>query len=148
MTHYSTSNVKLSNLQLNKLKYAIKNGTGVTLNRSSNIIGDCDDENNFSHKILLTNREVSSLRKVFSNGSSANMKFSKIQLHKIGQSGRFLGRFLGPLLKTGLPLIQNGLKPLAKRVLIPLGLMAAASATDAAIHKKMFVSATTTLKIS
>ena len=59
-------------------------------------------------------------------------------MHKIGQSGGFLGRLLGPLLKTGLPLIGNVLKPLAKSVLIPLGLTAAASATDAAIYKKMF----------
>ena len=53
-------------------------------------------------------------------------------LHKIGHSGRFLDRPFGPLLKTGLPLIGNVLKPLAKSVLIPLGLTAAASATDAA----------------
>ena len=64
------------------------------------------------------------------------------------QSGGFLGRLLGSLLKTGLPLIRNVLKPLAKSVLIPLGLTAAASATDAAIHKKMFGSGNTTLLIS
>ena len=59
-------------------------------------------------------------------------------MHKIGQSGGFLGRLFGPLLKTGLPLIGNVLKQLVKSVLIPLGWTAAASATDAAIHKKMF----------
>ena len=69
-------------------------------------------------------------------------------MHKIGQSGRFLGRLLGPLLKTGLPLIGNVPKPLAKSVLIPLGLKVAASATDAAIHKKMFRSGLRTLMIS
>ena len=69
-------------------------------------------------------------------------------MHKIGQSAGFLGRLLGPLIKTGLPLIENVLKPLAKSVLIPLGLTAAASATDAAIHKKMFGSGNTTLIIS
>ena len=105
---------------------------------SSNIVGDSDDENNFLHKFLLTNTQVSKLRKAFANNSSANIKLSKTQLHKIGQSGGFLGRLLGPLLKTGLPLIGNVLKPLAKSVLIPLGLTAAASATDAAIHRKMF----------
>ena len=52
------------------------------------------------------------------------------------QSGGFLGRLLGPLLKTGLPLIKNVIKPLAKSVLIPLGLTAAASAADPGIHKK------------
>ena len=69
-------------------------------------------------------------------------------MHKIGQSGAFLGRILGPLLKTGLLLMKNVLKPLAKSVLIPLGLTAAASATDAAIHKKMFGSGFITLIIS
>ena len=69
-------------------------------------------------------------------------------MHKIAQSGGFLGRRLGPLLKTGLPLIGNVLKPLAKSVLIPLGLTAATSATDAAIHKKMSGSANTTLIMS
>ena len=58
-------------------------------------------------------------------------------MHKIGQSGGLLGRLLGPLLKTGLSLMKNVLKLVAKSVLIPLGLTAA-SATDAAIHKKMF----------
>ena len=69
-------------------------------------------------------------------------------MHKIGQPGGFSGRLLGPLLKTGLPLTENILKPLAKSILIPLGLTGAASATDAAIHKKMFGSGTTTLIIS
>ena len=58
-------------------------------------------------------------------------------MHKIDQSGRFLGRILGPLRKIGLPLMKNVLKPLNKSVLIPLGLAAAVSATDAAIHKKI-----------
>ena len=56
-----------------------------------------------------------------------------------------LGRLLGPLLKSGLPLIGNVLKPLAKSVLIPLGLAAVASATNAAVHKKMFGSGFTTI---
>ena len=145
MTQYSTLNVKLSNLQLNKLKSGIKNGTEVI---SSNVAGDYNDQNNFPHKLLLTNTQVSKLRKAFSNNSSANIKLSKMQLHKIGQSGGFLGRLLGPLPKTGLPSIENVLKPLAKSVLIPFGLTAAASAADAAIHKKMFGSGMTTLIIS
>ena len=64
-------------------------------------------------------------------------------MHKIGQSVGFLGRLFGPLLKTALPLMGNVLKPLTKNVLIPL--TAAASATDASIHKKMFGSGATTL---
>ena len=75
--------------------------------------------------MLWANRQIAKLHKAF--------------VHKIGQSVVCLGTLLGPLLKTGLPSIENVLKPLAKSVLIPLGLTAAASATDVAIHKKMFV---------
>ena len=64
------------------------------------------------------------------------------------QSGGFLGRLLGPLLNIGSLLIGNVLKPSAKSVLVQLGLTAAASATDAAIHKKMFGSSTAALIIS
>ena len=149
MTHYNILNIKLSNSQLNKLKSGIKIGTEVTLKLPSNVVRHSNDENNFPHKLLLTNTQVSSLHKAFANGSSANIKLSKTQLHKIGQSGGFLGRLLGPLLKTGLPLMENVLKPLAKSILIPLELTAAAAAaTDAAIHKNMFGSGTTTLIIS
>ena len=95
-----------------------------------------DSETNFPYKLLLTNREVSNLRKSFSNHSSPDIKLSKSQLTKMIQSGEFLGRLLGPLLKTWLPLIKNVIKPLAKSVLIHLGLTAAASAADAGIHKK------------
>ena len=97
-----------------------------------------DNESNFPHKLLLTNKQVSNLRKASANNSSANIKLSKTQLSKMIQSGGFLGRLLGPLLKTGLPLIRNVIKPLAKSVLIPLELTAAASAAEAGIHKKIF----------
>ena len=116
MTQYNTLNVKLSNLQINKLKSGIKNGTEVTLKLSSNVVGDSNDDNNFLHKLLLTNTQVSKLRKPLTN----DIKLSKTQLHKIGKSGGFLGRLFGPLLKTGLPLMKNVLKPLAKSVLILL----------------------------
>ena len=96
-----------------------------------------DNESIFPHKLVLTNRQVSSFRKAFANYLSTDIKLSKTQLSKMIQSGRFLGRLLGPLLKTGLPLIKNVIKPLAKSVLIPLGLTAAASAADAGIHKKI-----------
>ena len=95
-----------------------------------------DNETNFLHKLLLTNRQVANLRKAFTNHLSTDIKLSKTQLSMMIQSGGFLGRLLGPLLKTGLPLISNVIKPLAKSVLIPLGLTAAASAADAGIHKK------------
>ena len=96
----------------------------------------------------MTNTQVSRLCKAFANNSLANIKLSKTWLHKIGQSGGFLGRLLGPLLKTGLPLIGNVLKSLTKSVLMLLGLTAAASATDAAIQKKTCGSRTTTLILS
>ena len=69
MTQYNTLNVKLSNSQLNKLKTTIKNGTKVTLNLPSNIVRDSNDENNFPHKLLLTNTQVPKLHKAFANGS-------------------------------------------------------------------------------
>ena len=98
--------------------------------------------------MLLTNKKVSKFRKAFENDSSGNIKLSKNRLHKIKEWGGFLGRLLVPFLTTGLPLIGNVIKLLVKSDLISLGLTAAASATDAAIHKKMFGSGTTTLIIS
>ena len=93
----------MPNSQFNKLKSGIKNGTEVTLNLSSNAIGHSNDEYNFPHKLSLTNTQVLRLQKAFANNSSANIKLSKTQLHKIGQSGRVLGL----LLKPGLPLMKN-----------------------------------------
>ena len=126
MAEYNSLNVKLSNSQLNKLKSAIKNETEVVLRLSSNMVGD--DE---------TNKEVANLRKAFANYLSTDIKLSKTQISKMIQSGGFLGRLLGLLLKTGLPLTKNVIKPLAKSVLIPLGLSAAASAADTGIHKRI-----------
>ena len=120
MTQYNTLNVTLSNPKITKLKSGINSGFEVTLH----VFGDSNDENN--------NTQVSKLCKAFANGWSANIKL------KIGQSGGFLGRRLGPLQKTGLPLMKNVLKPLDKSVLIPLGLTTAASATNSAIYQKMF----------
>ena len=129
MTQYNSLNVKISNSQLNRLKSAIKNGTDVVLRLSSNTFGNSDDETNFPHKLLLTNRQTLSLRKAFNNHTSADIKFSKAQLTKM-QKGGFL-KFLMPLLKSGLPLLKSVVKPSGM-----LGLTAAASATDAAINKK------------
>ena len=95
-----------------------------------------DDETNFPYKLLLTNRQVANLRKAFANFLLASIKLSKTQISKMIQSGRFLGRLFGSLLKTGLPLIKNATKQLAKSVLIPLGVTAAASAADAGTQKK------------
>ena len=153
MTQYNTLDLKLSNSHLNKLNSGIKNKTEVALKLSSNIINDSSNDDNFhkfrnSHKLLLTNTQVSKLCKAFTNNSSANKKLSKARLQKIVRWGGLLGRLLGLLLKIGLSLIGDVLKPLPKNVLIPLGSRAAASATDAAIHEKMFGSGATTLIIS
>ena len=114
------------------------------------MVGNSNDNTNFPHELLLTNRQVANIRKAFAKNSSTDIKLSKTQLSKMMQSGGFLGRLLGPLLKTGLPLIKNVIKPLAKSVLIPLGLTAAAPAADAGIHKKILGSGhnNTTLIIS
>ena len=150
MTQYSSLNVKLSNSQLNKLKSSIKNEADV-LRISSNMVGNSNDNTNFPHELLITNRQVANIREAFAKNTSTDIKLSKTQLSKMIQSGGFLGRLLGPLLKTGLPLMKSVIKPLAKSVLIPLGLTAAASAADAGIHKKILGSGhnnNTTLIIS
>ena len=136
MTQYNSLNVKLLNSQLSKLKSAIKNENDVVLRLSSNMVGNSGDNSNFSHELLLTNRQVANIRKAFAKNTSIDIKLSKTQLSKMIQSGGLLGRLLGPLLKTGLPVMKSVIKPLAKSVLIPLGLTAAASAADAGIHKK------------
>ena len=119
MTQYHSLNVKLSNSQLNKLKSVIRNASEVVLRLSSNMIGNSDDETNFSHKLLLTSRQVANLRRPLKNYLSTDIKLSKTQLFKVIQSGGLLGRLLGPLLKTRLSLIKNPIKPLAKTVIIP-----------------------------
>ena len=134
MTQYNNLNVKLSNSQLDKLKSAIENETDVVSRLSPNMVGD--DETNFPYKLLLTNRQVANLCKASVNHLLTDIKLSKTQLCKMIQSRGFLGILLGPLLKSGLPSIKNVIKPLAKSILIPLELTAAASAADARIHKK------------
>ena len=91
---------------------------------------------NFPRKLLLTNRQIANLCKAFANYLSTDIKLSKTQLSKMMQLGGFLGRLLGPLLKIGLPLMKIVIQPLAKSVLIPFGLTAAASDADAGTHKK------------
>ena len=137
MIQYNSLNVKLSNSQLNKLKSSITNETDVVLRISSNMVVNTNDNTNFAHELLLTNRQVANIHKFFAKNISTDIKLSKTQLSKMIQPGGFLGKLLGPLLETGLPLMKSVIKPLAKSVLIPLGLTAAASAADAGIHKKI-----------
>ena len=148
MTQYNRVNVKLSTYQLNKLKSARKNENDVVIRLSLNMTGDTNDKTNFPRELLLTNRQVSSIHEEFANNSSVDIKSSKAQLSKMIQSGGFLGKLLGPLLKTGLPLMKSVIAPLAKSVVIPLRLTAAASAADAGIHKILGSGNNTTLIIS
>ena len=98
------------------------------------------DETNFPHKLLLTDRQVSRSRKAFANNLSGDIKLSKTQLSRIAQSGGFIGRLIGTLLKVGLLFRKN--------VLMPLRLTSAASATDATIEKKIYESGMIILIIS
>ena len=118
MVEYSKINVTLSDAQLKKLKIAVKKKTGRTLRMSLKMFNG----NDFPHELLLTARQKTKLRNGFNNNIWTDVKLSTAQTSKIIQSGGFLGRLLDPLLKAGLPLIKNVIKPLAKSVLIPLGL--------------------------
>ena len=100
------------------------------------MVGNSDDNTKFPYELLLTDRQVANLRKAFAKNTSTDIMLSKTQLSKIIQLGGFLGRLLGPLLRTGLPLMKSVIKPLAKSALVPLGLTAAAAAY-AGIHKKI-----------
>ena len=112
------------------------------------MIGNANDEINFTQKLLLTNRQVSKLLKAFANNRSAVKELSNTQLSKIIQLSRFLGRLLGPLLQTGLPLMKNVPKPIAKSVLIQLGLTATTLAADVVILKKLISARTIAVIIS
>ena len=122
----------------------------IVLRLSSNIIGNRNDKTIFPNELLLTNKQVKNICQAFASNSSIDIKLSKSQLSKVIQSGVFLGRLIGPLLKTRWPLVKNVIKPLAKSVLIPFGLTAAASTVVPGIHKIILGSSnnTTTLIIS
>ena len=135
MTRYNNLNVNISNSQLNELK-SIKNETEVVLKLSSNMIRNSDDETNFPHNLLLTNRQVANFCKAFANYLSTHIKLSKTHLSKMMQSGGFLGKLVGPLLKTRVLSMKNIIKPSSKSLLIRTGLTVAASAADAGIHKE------------
>ena len=97
MTQYNSLRATLSNLQLSKLKSAIKNESEVIFRLSSNMIGNFDGETNFLHKLLSTNRQAINLREAFGNNLSANIKLSKTQISKkIYNQADFLVEFLVP----------------------------------------------------
>ena len=129
MVEYSEVNCKLTNVQLNKLKKAVKSNEGATLRLG--IRNFNKDER--PHELLLTTRQNTKLRNAINNNSATDIKLSKAQIKKLIQSGVFLGKLLsklaGPLMKAALPL--------AKNVLAPLGLTSAMSAIDGSIQKKI-----------
>ena len=128
MVEYSKVNLKLSDSQMKKLKDAVKDSTGTTLRINLKMF----DGNDLPHELLLTARQKTKLRNAFNNNMSTDIKLSKAQITKIIQSGGFLGSLLsklaGPLMKVAVPL--------AKNILAPLGITAAASVIDAGIQKK------------
>ena len=139
MVEYKTVNAKLSNSQLNKLKSTVKNKQGTTLKMNARKFNG----NILPHQLLLTTRQTTKLRNAIENNMSTDIKLSKAQISKIIQSGGFLGKSFGPLLKTGLSLLKSVIKPL-----VLLDLIAASSAIDASVQEKIYGSGTTTLVIS
>ena len=135
MLEYNTVNAKLLNSQLNILKSAVKNKQGATLRMNAKMFNG----NNLPHELLLTTRQTTKLRNPIENNFQTDIKLSKAQIPKIIQSGGFLGKILGPLLKAGLPLLKSAIKPLGL-----LGLTAAISAIDAGVQKTIYGSATIT----
>ena len=129
MVEYSEINCKLTNVQLNQLKKAVKSNEEATLKLDIRNF----NKNETPHKLLLTTRQNTKLRNALNNNSATDIKLSKTQIKKIIQSGGFLGKLLsklaGPLMKVALPL--------AKNVLAPLSLTAAMSAIDGSIQKKI-----------
>ena len=125
MVEYNEVSVKLSDSQLNRLKTAVKNQTGATVRMNIKMF----NRRNLAHELLLTTRQTTKLRNAIENIISIDIKLFKAQISKIIQSEGFLGSLLsklaGPLMKVAVPL--------AKNILAPLGITAAASAIDAGI---------------
>ena len=93
--------------------------------------------NNLPHELLLTTRQTTKLRNTIQNNLLTDIKLSKAQIPKIIPSGGFLCKILGPLLKTGLPLLKSVIKPLGL-----LGLTAASLAIDTGVQKNIYGSGT------
>ena len=128
MVEYTKVNVKLTNLQLSKLKKAVKSNEGATLR----IVIKNFNKEHLPHELLLTTRQTTKLRNAINNNLATDVKLSKAQIKKLIQSGGFLGKLLSKLTS---PLMKVPM-PLAKSVLAPLGLTAVMSAIDGSIQKK------------
>ena len=131
MVKYSKITVKLSDNQQKKLKTAVKNITRTTLRISLKMFNG----NDLPHELSLTKRQKIKIRNALNNNMSTNLKLSKAQISKIIQSGGFLESLLS---KLASPLMKEAI-PLAKDVLSPLEITAAASAIDAGIQKKKYM---------
>ena len=140
MDEYSKLNVKLSNVHLEKLKTSVKDKTGAALRMGLKMF----EGGHLPHKLFLTRRHKTKLRKALMNNMQIDIKFSKAQISKIIISGGFLGSLL---IKLACPSMKVAV-PLAKNILAPLGITAAASAIDVGIQKKIHGSGTTSLIIS
>ena len=127
MVEYTKINCKLTNVQLNKLKKAVKNNDSTTLQISIKIF----NKDELLHELLLTTRQSTKLRNAINNNLATDIKLSKAQIKKIIKSGGFLGKLLSKLAD---PLMKVAM-PLAKNVLAPLGLTAAMSTIDGSIQK-------------
>ena len=129
MVEYTKINCKLTNVQINKLKKAVKSNEGATLRLGIKNF----NKDELPHELLLTTRQNTKLRNAINNNLSTDIKLSKAQIKKLIQSGGRLGKLLnklvGPLMKVAMPL--------AKNVLAPLGLTAVMSAIDGSIQKKI-----------
>ena len=128
MVEYSKVNIKLTDTQLKKLKTAVKIKTGTTLRISFKMFNG----NDLPHELLLTTRQKTKLRNAFNNNMSTDLKLSIAQISEIIQSGGFLGSLLSKLAGS----LMKVAVPLAKNILAPSGITAAASAIDAGIKKK------------
>ena len=128
MVEYTKVNVKLTNLQLNKFKKAVKNNDSTTLRIGIKNLNKED----LPHELLLTTRQNTKLRNAINNNLATDIKLSKAQIKKLIQSEGFLGKLLS---KLASPLIKVA-TPLAKNVLAPLGLTAAMSAINGSVQKK------------
>ena len=126
MVEYSKVNVKLPDTQLKKLKTTFHDKTGTTVRMSLKMF----DGNDLPHELLFSTKRKTKLRNAFNNNMSTDLKFSRTQISKIIQSGGFLGSLLSKLPGS----VMKVVIPLAKNVLAPSGITAAASAIDAGIQ--------------
>ena len=129
MVEYTKINCKLTNVQINKFKKAVKSNEEIKLRLGIKNF----NKDKLPHELLLTTRQNAKLRNAINNNLATDIKLSRAQIKTLIQSGGFLGKLLSKLV---VPLMKAAV-PLAKNVLAPLGLTAAMSAIDGSIQKKI-----------